>query len=69
VISVVLGLYVLAFSWIVLSYLLFVIFGKVHFTAVIMSIFFGTNKNQIFLRIFLAYLVGYFCRIISTDNP
>jgi hypothetical protein len=35
-----LRLSVLAFFWIVLSYLLFEIFGKVHFTAVIMSDFF-----------------------------
>jgi hypothetical protein len=31
--------------------------------------FFATNKNLIFLRIFLAYLVGYFCRIMSADSP
>jgi hypothetical protein len=40
VISVVLGLSVLAFFWTVFGYLLFVIFGKVHFTAVIMADFF-----------------------------
>jgi hypothetical protein len=35
-----LGLSVLAFFWTVLSYLLFVIFEKVHFIAVIMPDFF-----------------------------
>jgi len=46
-------------------------FWKVHFTTVIMLIFFfGTNKYLIFLRIFLAYLVGnYFCKIMFADNP
>jgi len=44
----------LAFIWTILGYLLFVIFEKVHFTAVIMPDFFGTNKNLIFFRIFLA---------------
>jgi hypothetical protein len=53
----------------VLGYLLVVIFGKVHFTAVIMPNFFWTNKNLIFLRIFSAYLVGYFCRIMSVHSP
>jgi hypothetical protein len=34
-----------------------------------MPIFFGTDK-KLFLRIFLAYLVGnYFCRIMSADSP
>jgi hypothetical protein len=59
-----LRLSVLAFFWTVLGYLLFVIFEKVHFIAIIMpDFFFGTNKNLI------AYLVGYFCRILSTDSP
>jgi hypothetical protein len=65
-----LGLFVLAFFWTVLGYLLFLIFGKVHFSSVIMPNFFlGTNKNLIFLRILLAYLVGYFCRIMFASNP
>jgi hypothetical protein len=54
VISTVLGLCVLTFFWTVLGYLLFVIFEKIHFTAVIMPdfFFFGTNKYLIFWRIF-----------------
>jgi len=50
----VLGLCVLTFFWTVLGYLLFVIFEKIHFTAVIMPdfFFFGTNKYLIFWRIF-----------------
>jgi hypothetical protein len=51
------------------EFLLDVIFGKVQFTMVILPIFFGTNKNLIFLRIFLAKLVGYFCRNMSAGNP
>jgi hypothetical protein len=35
-----LGLYVLAFFWTVLGYLMFVIFGKVNFIAVLMPDFF-----------------------------
>jgi hypothetical protein len=31
--------------------------------------FLGTNKNLIFLRILLAYLVGYLCRIMSIGSP
>jgi hypothetical protein len=31
--------------------------------------FLGTNKKLIFLRIFLAYLVGYFCIIMSAGSP
>jgi hypothetical protein len=31
--------------------------------------FFGTNKNLIFLRLFLAKLVGYFCRNMSAGSP
>jgi hypothetical protein len=33
--------------------------------------FFGTDKYLIFLRIFLAYLIGnyFFCRIMSTNSP
>jgi hypothetical protein len=31
--------------------------------------FFETNKYLIFLRILLAYLVGYFCRIMSAGSP
>jgi hypothetical protein len=38
-------------------FLLDEIFGQVQFTA---GFSFGTNKNLIFLRIFLAKLVGYF---------
>jgi len=35
---------------------LFVFFGKVHFTAVIMlDFFFGTNKYLIFWRIFIPF--------------
>jgi hypothetical protein len=30
--------------------------------------FFGTNKILTFLRLFLANLVGYFCRIMSTGS-
>jgi hypothetical protein len=30
---------------------------------------FGTNKNLIFFRLFLANLVGYFCRNMSVDSP
>jgi len=37
--------------------------------SILLPIFFGTNKNLIFLRIFLAYLVGYFYRIMSACNP
>jgi hypothetical protein len=45
-------------------------FWKVHFTAVIMpNFFFWTNKNLIFFRIFLAYLVGYFCRVMFANSP
>jgi hypothetical protein len=43
VIFVVLGLSVLVFFWSVLGYLLFVIFGKIQFTAVIISDFFFWN--------------------------
>lgn len=67
---VVLGLSVLAFFWSVLGYLLFVIFGKIQFTAIIiLEFFFGTNKNLIFLGIFFAHHVDYFCRIMSTGSP
>jgi len=69
VISTVLGLSFLAFFWTVLGYLLVLIFGKVNFTHIIMPDFFLTKKNLIFFRIFLAYLVGYFCIIMSTDSP
>jgi hypothetical protein len=31
--------------------------------------FFKTNKNLIFLRIFLENLVGYFCKNMSADHP
>jgi hypothetical protein len=31
--------------------------------------FLGTDKNLIFLRLFLANLVGYFCKIMSAGSP
>jgi hypothetical protein len=66
----VLGLCVLVLFWILLCFLLDVIFGKVHFAAVIMPDFLLTNKSLIFWRIFFfVYLVGYFCRIMFAGSP
>jgi hypothetical protein len=46
VISAMMGLSILAFFWTVLGYLLVVIFGKVHFTTVIMlDFFFELTRN------------------------
>jgi hypothetical protein len=53
--------------WIIL---MFVIFGNVHFTTIIMPNFFGTNKNTNILEDFFWHiLLVITCRIMSTDNP
>jgi hypothetical protein len=50
----------MAFIWIVLDYCLFVIFGKVHFTIVIMPNFFGlTRTNFISVIFFFGNMVEY----------
>jgi len=53
----------MAFIWIVLDYCLFVIFGKVHFTIVIMPNFFGlTRTNFISVIFFLAIWLNTLCQ-------
>ncbi len=66
----VLGLFVLAYFWIVLGYFTACNFGKnPYYSYYNAGFFFGTNNNLIFLRILLAYLVGYFYRIIYVGIP
>jgi hypothetical protein len=70
VISAVLGLSILAYCWTVLGYFTNCNFWKNPcYSSYNAGFFFGTNNNLIFLRILLAYLVGYFYRIMSASSP